>query len=231
MSQYSEEEQIETLKQLWNDYGNALLTVLLVAALGFAAWRLWQRHENQQALEAATRYQHVLMDAQAAQQAQGDQSKAANTLFQSDAQQLLTAMPDSAYAALTRLLLAQTAVSHADMIEADRQLTQLLEHHPAADLAAIARLRLAQVKLAEQQVPAALSVLDQVQGAAYAASVAELRGDAYVQMNRSDDARRAYTQARDLIHAAHQSPRPLLEMKMADLGVRPAPVDAGAVTQ
>ncbi len=231
MSQYTEEEQIETLKHFWDDYGNALLSLLLLAAIAFAGWRFWQRHEDQVALEAATRYQHVLMDAQAAQQAQGSQAKAANTLFQSDASQLLQATPDSGYAALTRLLLARAAIDHGDLTEADRQLSQLLTHRPEAMLAAVARLRLAQVKLAEHQVQDALAVLAEVKDPAFAASVLELRGDAYQQLNQTDAARQAYLQAKDRLQAAHQPARPLLDMKMADLGVAPAPADAGAIAQ
>lgn len=231
MSQYTEEEQIETLKHFWDDYGNALLTLLLLVAIAFAGWRFWQRHQNQLAVEAATRYQHVLMDAQAAQQAQGDQAKAANTLFQSDAAQLLRARPDSGYAALTRLLLARAAIDHGDLQEADHQLTQLLAHRPEAMLAAVARLRLAQVKLAEHQVQDALAMLQQVKDPAFAASVAELRGDAYVQMNQAPQARQAYLQAKERLQATHQPARPLLDMKMADLGVAPAPADAGAIAQ
>lgn len=225
MSHYSEEEQIESLKAFWEDYGNAILSLLLIASVAFAGWRYWQVHQRKIEEEGAMHFQQVMMDYE--QDQAGD--TAHNTTLQSDAHKLIASQPNSGYANLARWMLARKAVDHGDLNEAAKQLNEVLTHTPDADVAALTHLRLAQVLLAQGQTDAALKQAQATTDPAYRASSLELQGDAWVQAKNMDKAHAAYQAARDALVAAKLPPRPLLNMKMADLGIKPQDVPAQGV--
>ncbi len=214
----SEEEQIVALKAFWEDYGNFILTAVLAASMAFAGWRYWQVHQRQHHEEMSLHFQQVMMDYQ---RAQGKTDPGLNTALQADAQKLIAMDPQCAYADMTRWVLARVAVGHGDLQEATRQLQAVLAHKTEAQMAALTHLRLAQVDIAAGKAPEAIVQLKAVTDKAYQASRLELEGDAWMAEHKPDQAKTAYTQARDAMESAQLPQRPLLNMKMADLGVKP----------
>ena len=81
----------------------------------------------------------------------------------------------------------------------------------------VARMRLAAVSLDEKKYDEALKALDAIKDEAFAAAVADLRGDVMLAQNRVDEARAAYKVAMD--KASTRNPlKGLAEAKYAALG-------------
>lgn len=223
MSQYSEEEQLQSLKHFWEDYGNAVMVAAIVILAAFTGWRYWNMQQAKVAQESSGAYQHVLEDFQRIQNV--TEPNADTTALQRDAHALMTNHPESVYAQMSGLLLARRAVDVGDMKEAEKQLRWVVEQKPVEEIRIMANLRLARVLLAKGDAKGALALLDKIDNAGFAPSVQEMRGDALLADKRPDEARQAYTKARDALVAAKLPRRPILEVKMADLGVKPV-IDA-----
>ena len=86
---------------------------------------------------------------------------------------------------------------------------------------ALAQSRLARVQAAKGDFADALSTLSEIKEASLAPVVNEIRGDIFMQQNKVEDAKAAY-QAADAALAARDESRPLLELKLADVGLEPA---------
>ena len=60
-----EQEQLESLKAWWKQYGNAVTWALIVALLAFAGWSGWNYWQRKQAGDAAVLYEQVTKAAEA----------------------------------------------------------------------------------------------------------------------------------------------------------------------
>ena len=54
-----EQEQIESLKAWWKQYGNLVTWVLIVAMLAYSAWQGWKYYERRQAGQASQLYSEL----------------------------------------------------------------------------------------------------------------------------------------------------------------------------
>ncbi len=222
MSHLSEEEQIAALKDFWDDWGNLILTVALVISAGFAGWRYWQVHQRHHREELSSAFQRVMIDYQHLQAASAsDKTSTENTALHADAERLIQMDSASGYADLTRWLLARVAVDHQDYQEARHQLQHVLDHNPESQIAQLTQLRMAAVDIAAGQPAQALRDLQQIKDAAYDASKKELEGDADLANHQPELARAAYQAADQALLRDKLPPRPLLNLKMADLGIAP----------
>src|SRR5664279_3053252 len=55
-----EQEQLDALKQWWNDNRNQILGMLLIVVVAVGGWRGWQYYQHKQSYGAATLYQQFL---------------------------------------------------------------------------------------------------------------------------------------------------------------------------
>ncbi len=216
---YSEEEQVERLKRFWVDYGTAILLGSALALAVFAGWRYWQKSTVESATEAANLLREVLTSSQSLQANPAD--KTANTELQSKAKKLQDEFAKTPHALHAGLLLAKQAVAAGDLKEAEKQLNWVLERKPETGLRVLATVRLAQVLVAKNDLAAALALLDKENEPAFAPTLEESRGDILKAQGKLEDARKAY-QAADTALALRNESRPILEMKMADVGLSPA---------
>lgn len=100
--------------------------------------------------------------------------------------------------------------------QAASQLRYVLETTKDKTLSQVARLRLARVLILQDKATEALGLLDPVPAGEFAAHYHHVRGDAYTELDRPDDARREYRAALDQ-SAAGQLDRQFVEMKLNDL--------------
>ena len=100
-----DDEELESLKRFWQDYGMPILVGASIALAVFAGWRYWQQSQLQTAALAANGYQ-ASQDAYQKLVA-NPEDKAANTELQREAQKLLQEYPQTPYAANAALLLAK----------------------------------------------------------------------------------------------------------------------------
>ena len=217
---YNEDETLDQLKTWWARYGTPLLLSVAVVLLSFSGWRYWTSSQ----LEAASEAQALQQQMATAMQrlAVNTEDKAANTDVQRLGQQLINEYASTPYAVDAALLLAKRAVDTGDLAAAEKQLRAAIELKPSAEITLLAKTRLARVLAARKQYPAALAVLDELgDDVAAAPLVAEVRGDILLLQGQRDAAAKAYAAA-DAALAARDEARPVLDLKLADVGLTPA---------
>lgn len=215
MSQH-EEEQVENLKRFLKDYGTPILIGMALAVAVFLGWRFWQNEKLDEATKAAAIYQDMLSAVQRNQV--NPQDKAVNTDVQRYAKTLKEDYAKTPYALNAGLLLARQAADHNDFKEAEKQLRWVLEQKPGEGERVLTVTRLARVLAAQKQYEAALGLLNKETDAGFIPTVEELKGDIYQAQGKIPEAQKAYQAALTALQARDER-RPLLEMKMADVGL------------
>jgi len=211
-----QQEQLDALKSFWTRFGTLITWVLIAVLGGLAAWSALDWYKRSQAVEAA-----AMFDALERAAVTGDTARVAQVFADLRAQ-----YPRTAYAAKGGLVAARVQLE--PQREAARAALQwVADEGRIAELREVARLRLAGVLLDDGRAEDALRVLDAVALPAFAALVADRRGDALLALGRRDEARAAYQAA-----LAAMSPeldyRQLVEAKLVALGGAPAPAAAAA---
>lgn len=217
---YNEDETVEQIKAWWARYGTPVLLSMAVVLLSFSGWRYWSTGTLEDATQAQALQQQMTSAMQRVSVNSDD--KAANTDLQRLGQQLIAEYAKTPYAVDAALLLAKRAVDSGDLAAAEKQLRTALDLKPSAEIKLLVQTRLARVLAARKQYPAALAVLDDADADAAAAPlVAEIRGDILLLQGQRDAAAKAYIAA-DAALAARDEARPLLDLKLADVGMTPA---------
>jgi predicted negative regulator of RcsB-dependent stress response len=206
---YTDQEELEKLKEWWKNYGGALLIgVLLGLGLLFGN-KYWTRYQEEQRTAASVLYAQMAKQVQEARPAQARAS----------GKKLMDDYARTPYAGMAALMLARVSVEANDPATARTHLQWAVDHATDAGAAHAARLRLGQLLLANREYDAALAL---VQGDApgFAAEYAELKGDAHAGLGKSEEARAAYRAALDRLTERTQA-RALIEMKLADIAGAP----------
>ncbi len=213
-----EHEQGELVQKWLRENAAAIAAGIALGLVLIFGWRQWNSHQASQNEAAASRYQ-ALAEAVEAKKPD-DAAKVADTL-RSD-------FPKSAYAVLAALQQAEIAVGKNDLAGAASALDWAREHAHDDSLAALIALRSARVKLAQGDADGALKLVEALPADSYASSAAELRGDAYLKLGRTDDARKAYAEALANPADMMMGQDSALKMKLDDLGGN-APAAAAVV--
>jgi predicted negative regulator of RcsB-dependent stress response len=212
-----EQEQLDALKAFWKQYGN-LITWLMILALGaFAAFNGWQWYQREQGLKAGAMYDALAQAAEA-----GDAERSARVFAD-----LKERYARTTYAQQGGLLAARV---HADKGQTEAALAALAwvaDQGREAEYRSVARLRAAGLLMDQKKYDEALKQLDAADAPAYAALVADRRGDVLMAQGKPEDAKAAYRRAYDAM-AATLDYRRLVEAKLTALGAAPAPAASGA---
>lgn len=212
----SEEEQLDAIKHWWKSNGSALLVGIVVAAAGVFGWHAWQNHQEGQSAEASNAYQQLIAIAssdtlddnartQAFDLADGLQSDHGGTL----------------YADLAGLLEAKIAINADDNDRALAALNDVADNSDRPYMQSLARIDLARLQIASDDPDAALETLEASVPGALEAQRLNVQGDAYLALERPEDARNAYQQAQTLAQDADQTLYGL-QLKLDDLGAEDA---------
>lgn len=202
-----EQEQIETLKSFWKQYGN-LITWVLIAALGaYAAWSGWNYYQRNQAAQAGQLYDEIT-----------------RAVAAKDTARVLRGAADmrdkfgrTAYAEMAALTAAKAAFDANDLNGAKAQLQWVVDSGRDEEYRALARIRLAGVLLDEKAYDEGLKVLSADVPAAFASALADRRGDLLMAQNKVAEARTAYQEA--LQKSDEKSPgRQLIQLKLDAIG-------------
>lgn len=188
-SNYSEKEQLESIKKWWADSGKYIaIAVILGLLLGFG-WRYWHKIERRRAENASVVYQSVLLAA----------SQNNHATVQGGASLLIKDFSSSPYASLAALLSAKTWIAENKLSAALTQLQWVVQNSSEARLQEIARISAARVLLAQKQASAALAELNIISDKAFLPLVYWVRGDIYTQLNNKKEASDAYLQAKNAL--------------------------------
>lgn len=217
---YEDDEVVENLKAWWRKNGTALMLLVAVGLFSFAGWRYWQSTQAEAATQAQNLQQQMQLAAQRLSTDPNDKDTIAEVQRLGDA--LIADYSGTPYANDAAMLLAKVAVDSNDLARAITLLqTVIADSNDDIDVA-LAQSRLARVQAAKGDYTDALATLDAISDAALAPLVNEIRGDVYLLQNQRAEAKAAY-QAADAALAARNELRPLLELKLADVGLEPAP--------
>lgn len=216
---YEDDEVVENLKNWWQKNGTALMFAVAVGLFSFAGWRYWQTTS----LEAATQAQSLQQQMQIAVQRLSTNANDKDTLaeVQRLGDQLINDYSRTPYAQDAALLLAKVAVETNDLPKAITLLNGVIADSGDDAEVALAQSRLARVQAAKGDFTDALSTLNEIKEVSLVPLVNEIRGDVFMQQNKIEDAKAAY-QAADAALAARNESRPLLALKLADVGLEPA---------
>ena len=202
-----EQEQIETLKGWWKQYGN-LVTWLLIAALGaYAAWSGWNYYQRSQAAQAGQLYDEITRAVAAKDTAR----------VLRGATDMREKFSRTAYAEMAALTAAKAAFDAGDLNGAKAQLQWVVDSGRDEEYRALARIRLAGVLLDEKAYDEGLKVLSADVPSGIAGAVADPRGDMLMAQNKVAEARAAYQEA--LQKSDAKSPgRQLIQLKLDAIG-------------
>ncbi|MES2534990.1 MAG: tetratricopeptide repeat protein [Pseudomonadota bacterium] len=206
-----EQEQIDTFKAWWKQYGNLITWVLIIALTAYASWSGWKYYQRNQSAQASQLYDE-LQKAVVAKD---------NAKVQRAAADMQAKFARSAYAQMSALTAAKVAFDANDLKTAKAQLQWVSENGRDDEYKAIARIRLAGILLDEKAYDEGLKILATDMPPQFAGVVADRKGDILVAQNKLDEARAAYQQA--LEKTDQKSPgRQLIQLKLDAIGGAPA---------
>ena len=202
-----EQEQIETLKSWWRQYGN-LVTWLLIAALAaFSGWSAWTYYQRSQAAQAGQLYDEI-----------------GRAVVAKDNARVLRGAADmrekfgrTAYAEMAALMAAKVAFEANDLGGAKAQLQWVVDNGRDDEYRALARIRLAGVLLDEKAYEEGLKALSGEVPPAFAGAVADRRGDLLMAQNKVAEARAAYQEALQKSDVKNPG-RQLIQLKLDAIG-------------
>lgn len=202
-----EQEQLESLKAWWNQYGNIVTWIVIAALLGFAAWSGWNYWQRVQARDAALLYEQVT---KAAEARDADRVKRAAT-------DLEDKFGRTAYGPMSALVAAKVLYDAGDLAGAKTQLQWAVDHG-GDEYAPLARVRLAGVLLDEKAYDQGLALLKDTPPAQFEALFADRQGDLLAAQDKRDDARTAYRKALEKLSADEGGMRQIIQFKLDALG-------------
>lgn len=204
---YTDQEQVEKLKQWWKTYGTALLVGIALGLAILFGNKYWADYKQQRAAAASALYDQLLQDYR--KKAFEDVRKTASRIMDEYA-----ATP---YAGLAAMMLARVNFDAKQSEEVRRQLRWAVDNASDAGARHAARLRLARVLAADGEVDAALALIAIKDIAGFESDYEELRGDLLVAKGDKRAAREAYARAIEHLDAT-SAYFPVLNMKLDDLG-------------
>lgn len=202
-----EEEQVERIKNWWQENGTAAIITVVLAVATLIGWREWQGYQGEQAGEASAEYQAM------AQALSADPMDTA--LVNEKADVLIEDFSGSAYADYARLAKASLAVREADYDKAVTFLQPVADDGATDELTYTASLRLARVFLQQQAWEKADAQLGKRFPPAFNGMALELRGDLAKAQGELEQARDLYAQALDALQDGGEKDR--VQMKLDDL--------------
>jgi predicted negative regulator of RcsB-dependent stress response len=181
----SEQEQWDLVKQKVRENYLWVLAGIALAIAGISGYRWYQQRVENGLLAAAKQYDQVLV-------AYGKNDLAA-ALKLSD--ELSRDHKGTGYAEQSMLLIARLQLANNQHAQALEKLQQLMSATSDKELALLARLRAARIQLDQNKPDDALTMLAGAVPGAYAASFAEVRGDALYAKGDKAAALKAYQEA------------------------------------
>ena len=215
-----EQEQLDQLKHFWNQYGN-LITGLLIVVLGaVAAWNGYHYWQRSQAAQSAAMFDELSKSVSA-----GDMAMAQRTF--SDMKERYAS---ATYTQQAALALARQASDKGENATAKAALQWVVDKSGDEGYASIARLRLANMFFDAKDYAQALVLLDGVKDEAFAALVADRKGDIFAVQDKRSEAKAAYLQAYQKLEERSQYRR-VVQVKLNALGVDPEASNAPKATE
>ncbi|MBB5019785.1 putative negative regulator of RcsB-dependent stress response [Chitinivorax tropicus] len=202
-----EQEQLDSLKSFWKQYGGMIMAVTSAAIIALVASQAWRHYQDSRAQAASTEYTALEQALQ-----KNDQAKAKEF-----SGRLASEYSKTPYAARAALLEAKQAFDKDDLKTATAKLSWVVENAVEPEIKDVARLRLAAVQLDQKQFDAALKALDAAPVDAFSSQFAEMKGDVLLAQGKKADAAKAYQHALNKLEKTAPGYQ-LVQMKLDALG-------------
>ena len=210
----SDEEQLEVLKNWWDENGTSLVITLVVSIGAIFGYRAWEESVIETGEAASAVYEDlVIATDNIAANASDD---AVRITAVSLAETLKADHGDTTYAVFAAMRLAKVAIAQNDLDKALEELRWALDNVSEKHLETTIRVRLSRVHLGLEDPASAMALLvDHQPAAGQLASVEEAKGDVFHSRGDLVQAREAYQKA--LVNLSDRIEKPILELKLADL--------------
>ncbi len=197
----SEEQQVEAIKSYWKTNGKSIMAGLFIGLVGFIGYNKYQESQLETQINASDAYQTVL-----------ELENKDQATYVSAAEKFINENDKTSYAALTALALAKEEAKKENWQKSAEYLTSAVASAPNEGIKGIATVRLARVQVQQAEFEQALTTLATPLAESFTAVAAEIKGDAFLKLGKTDQARNAYQQAIDA-----DVTNPTLQMKFDDL--------------
>jgi len=205
VSYETEEQQLQALKDWWQENGTPLVVGAVLGLAGFAGWKYWNNQKIAHESKASDAYQ-LVMDALEKNDLQA---------MATNAEKLVSDFSDTSYAILAKLALAKKAAAESNWAQAEAELNWIVSQHGDNELANIAKLRLARAQIEQDKLDAALQNLNFDEDSSYHAMANLIKGNALLAAGKKAEALKAFeiAQGDEQLLAAD----PTLAMKVEQL--------------
>ena len=204
----TEQQQVESLKKLWKDYGFSVIAGIAIALILIFGWKYYHVYKERQLDRASIVYYRL--NSSMLNKNVKDAVEQANML--------ISHYSSTPYADLAAFSLARISVANNNSSDAIAYLKRVINHTRTEGFKQIASIRLARIYLATKKPEFALNQLSSVEEGHFAALSDEIKGDAYLQQNKLNKAKVAYQNALNQLTKEKIS-RPILNMKIDELKV------------
>ncbi|MBD0764994.1 MULTISPECIES: YfgM family protein [Neisseria] len=202
-----EQQELDNFKYFWKTTGKWLFAVLILAALGYLGYTVYQNRKVSQNQEAAAILAEIVEKAQ---------SKAPQNEINAELTKLQQSYPQSISAAQATLMAAATEFDAHRYDVAEAHLKWVLSNQQDSLIQALAAQRLGVVLLQQKKYDAALAALDTPVDAAFTPLLMETKGDVYAAQGKSQEALKNYGQALEKMPQDSVG-RELVQMKLDSL--------------
>ncbi|MBA34040.1 MAG: hypothetical protein CMI14_01260 [Oleispira sp.] len=189
----TEEEQVEAIKNWWNENGKSLIITVVVVLAGYFGWNGYQENQRVQGEAAASIYEQLMSKAT---KPLSEQTEADKIELETVAAQLKTEYPDSLYAQFAGLYLAKFAIEANDFDAASTELSALVEAKQVGPVTYLAQVRLARVFVQQNKLDEALALVATTPEESFTVQYEETKGDILFAKGELVSARDAYQSAR-----------------------------------
>lgn len=202
-----EQQELDNFKYFWKTTGKWLFTLLILAALGYLGYTVYQNRAASQNQEAAAVLANIVEKAQ---------NKAPQSEINAELAKLQQSYPHSISAAQATLMAAATEFDAQRYDVAEGHLKWVLSNQKDSLIQALAAQRLGVVLLQQKKYDAALAALDTPVEADFSPLLMETKGDVYAAQGKNQEALKNYGQALEKMPQDSVG-RELLQMKLDSL--------------
>jgi predicted negative regulator of RcsB-dependent stress response len=208
METYSEEEQVEKLKEWWKRNGTALVLGVLLGGGLVLGNNLWQSYRQGKAEEASSLYEQMMVS----------YSEKKPELAETVGGKLIRDFTHTPYAAKAALFLAKVSYESGDSASARSQLKWAMANGKDEATVHTARLRLAHLLQEAGKTDEALKLLDVKEQDGFRSAYAETRADLLLAQGDVKGAADGYRKALETLPKG-STYGDVLRMKLDDLGL------------
>ena len=199
MSEYlSDEEQVERLKNWWNENGTFFVVGLLASILAIGGWNYYGSYKNEIGEQSSQSYRDYL-------ELEVDNRSGA-------AEKLAQEFSGSAVHILLLLDQAEEKISGGDISGAESLLIEAVDGSNDNLLLDLSRIRLAKVQYQLKKSKEALGTLQKIKSKGYLSWALEIKGDIHVDLGELELAHQSYEAASKELEEGVN--RPLLKLKL-----------------